>query len=292
VPAITLHAGDYAATFRPDAAMLCTSLQYAGEEYVAWPRSMMQYRAGKATAIPLLHPWANRLPQWGYRFADTTVDLHGMHLPLDTNGVPIHGNLFAAPFELTAEDTAFVSAQLDYAADAERLRAFPFPHLVAVDARLDAVHGLTIGTQVWATSDVAVPISFGWHPFVRLPAGGRSTWQLRWPACEHVEVDERIVPTGARTQQAASREPIGRRTFDDHYALGADRTFSIATTQHSLELTFGDTYPFAMLFVPPRRQFVAIEPMTAEVDALGQGTAPSCAPGDTFRAEFRIRVTR
>ncbi len=289
---VVLRAGEYEVAFRPDTAMLCTSLRYAGEEHVAWPRSMTQFRTGHATAIPLVYPWANRLPQWRYTFDGTAVDLHGMHLPLDTNGVPIHGNLFAAPFTVTAEDAAFVAAELDYAADCERLRAFPFRHVVAVDARLDGEHGLTIGTQVSPTSDVAVPISFGWHPFVRLPRGGRSTWQLRWPACEHVEVDERIVRTGARTPQDASLAPIGSRTFDDHYALGSDRTFAISAEGRTLEFAFGDNYPYAMLYVPPRRQFVAIEPMTAEIDALGQGRAPSCAPGETFRAEFTLRVTR
>jgi galactose mutarotase-like enzyme len=44
--------------------------------------------------------------------------------------------------------------------------------------------------------------------------------------------------------------------------------------------------------VPPNRQHVAIEPMTAEIDALGRGSAPMVEPGDRFRASFRITVSR
>ena len=289
---ITLRAGDYEATFRPDLSMLCSSLRHAGEQYTTLPRSLTQFRAGGATGIPLVHPWINRLGRWGYRVGDRDVSLEGRSLPVDPNGLPIHGNLFAAAFAVTSVDPTRIVATLDYAADPERLRAFPFLHTVTVDARLDAAIGLTIATEVRPTGSDPVPISFGWHPYLRLPRAGRATWELHWPACERVEVDERTIPTGARTNQAAQTAPIGRRTFDDHYALGDDRTFSVATPARALSLRFDDAYTFGQLFVPRGRQLVAIEPMTAEIDALGRGTARSCPPGETFRAEFTITITR
>jgi galactose mutarotase-like enzyme len=144
---------------------------------------------------------------------------------------------------------------------------------------------------VHATGDTVVPVSFGWHPYLRMPHGGRAGWVLRWPACDHVDVDARLIPTGARTPQPASNEPIARRTFDDHYALGADRTFSLTSAGRTLALEFDDNYPYAQLFAPPGRQIAAIEPMTAEIDALGRGTAPLIAPGEEFTAEFAIRVS-
>jgi len=292
VAGITLHAGAYAASFRPDCAMLCTSLRHRGDEYVAWPRTISEFRAGGATAIPLVHPWANRLARWGYRVDGRRVDLRGLALPVDKGGLPLHGNLLGVPFEVTSIDAARVVARLDYGAHPDKLRAFPFPHVLTVDARLHAERGLTIVTEVRAASDRAVPISFGWHPYVRLPGTPRARWELRWPACEHVDVDARTIPTGRRTAQSRERDLIGRRTFDDHYALGRDRTFAIAAADRVLTLRFDRAYPFAQLFVPPRRHLVAIEPMTAEIDALVRGTAPLCPPGDRFRAGFTISVTR
>ena len=44
-------ADEYRATFLPGCGMLCTSLQYRGEEYVAWPRSLAKYRSGHVSAI-------------------------------------------------------------------------------------------------------------------------------------------------------------------------------------------------------------------------------------------------
>ena len=274
--------------------MLCTSLQFLGDEYIAWPRTIDDFRAGRATAIPLLHPWANRLSADSYDAAGTHVSLAGLTLPHDPNGLPIHGNLFGAAFEVKQANDTRVVATLDYGAQPERLRAFPFPHILTIDVRLHPTRGLNIVTQVDPTSDQAVPISFGWHPFVRLPNAPRAEWELRWPACEHIEVDDRIIPTGNRTAQAAQREPIDERTFDDHYALGSDRTFSIAAgsgkKRRTLTLQFDPAYPFAQLFVPPEGDLVAIEPMTAEIDALGLGTAPVVDPGKRLLAAFNLAV--
>jgi aldose 1-epimerase len=295
VDGIALRAGKYEAIFRPDAAMLCTSLLFRDDEYVAWPRTIGEFREGRATAIPLLHPWANRLSGDTYAVAGERVFLEGVALSHDPNGLPIHGNLFGAPFEVQQKNDTRVVARLDYGAQPEKLRAFPFPHILTVDARLHPTRGLNIVTQVEPTTDRAVPISFGWHPFVKLPNAPRAEWELRWPACEHIEVDERVIPTGTRTPRAAQRDPIAARTFDDHYALGPDRTFSISggvgRNRRTLTLQFDPSYPFAQLYVPPDRDFVAIEPMTAEIDALGRGTAPFVQPGDRFLAAFNIAVT-
>src|SRR5262249_61504910 len=83
-----LRAGGYEATFRPDTAMLCTSLRYRGEEYVAWPRTITDFRAGKATAIPLMHPYANRLGGRSYDAWGTRVDLTGLTPPTAPDGMP------------------------------------------------------------------------------------------------------------------------------------------------------------------------------------------------------------
>ena len=288
---ITLRAGRYEATFRPDAAMLCTSLRFRGEEHVAWPRTITQFRAGGATAVPLLHPWANRLAGNTYRAAGRRVSLAGIALPHDPNGLPIHGNLFGVAFDVVRASDKRLTARLDYGAHPEKLRAFPYPHNVTVGARLDPGRGLTIVTEIAPTTDRPVPVSFGWHPFVRLPNAPRRNWELRWPGCEHVEVDGRVLPTGGRTPQRAERAPIGDRTFDDHYALGRDRRFAISAGRRTLAFAFDRNYPYAQLYAPPRKQFVAIEPMTATVDALGRGTAPIVEPGNRFRASFTISVT-
>jgi galactose mutarotase-like enzyme len=293
-PSITLVAGEHDATFLPGCGMLGASLRHRGEEFVAWPRPLADFLTGRMTAVPLVHPWGNRLASRSYRVGRRTVDLRKQLLPTDPNGLLMHGNLRGAPFEIVRADagprTARLVARLDYGARPDLLRAFPFPHTVTVDVSLDE-RELRVTTDVEPTGRAAVPVSFCWHPFVRVPNAPRRTWELRWPACERVLVDDRVIPTGERVAQPAENGPLGARTFDDHYALGRDRRFALTAGDNGIELRFGPTYPFAQLYVPPRGSYAAIEPMTATIDALGRGTAPLVAPGDRFRAWFTVAVS-
>jgi galactose mutarotase-like enzyme len=59
-----------------------------------------------------------------------------------------------------------------------------------------------------------------------------------------------------------------------------------------LRLAFDRNNPFGQLYVPPRGDFMAIEPMSASIDALGDDDAPVCAPGERFRASFTIACSR
>ena len=95
-PSVTLVAGDRDATFLPGCGMLCASLRHRGDEYVAWPRTLAQFREGSMTAVPFVHPWGNRLERRGYRVGRKDVDLRGIDLPTDPNGLPMHGNLRGA----------------------------------------------------------------------------------------------------------------------------------------------------------------------------------------------------
>ena len=193
--------------------MLCASLRDRGEEFVAWPRTLAQFRDGRMTAIPFVHPWGNRLETREYRVGRRRVDLRGVDLPTDPNGLPMHGNLSGAPFAVTraeaSERGTRLVAALDYGARPDLLRAFPFPHVVTIDARLDH-NGLRLNVEVEPTGRSAVPISFCWHPFLQIPDAPRRDWELRWPRCERVLVDERVIPD-RRADTATGRARAPRR---------------------------------------------------------------------------------
>ena len=68
-PSVTLAAGDLEATFLPGLGLLGTSLRHRGQELLALPGGVAGYRDRHVTGLPLLAPWANRLPEWRYRAA-------------------------------------------------------------------------------------------------------------------------------------------------------------------------------------------------------------------------------
>ena len=153
-PSITLVAGDRDATFLPDCGMLCASLRHRDDEFVAWPWTLTQFLEGRMTAVPFVHPWGNRLRQWEYRVGRKRIDLRGLDVPTDPNGLPIHGNLRGASFDIVRAEAgtrdARLVARLDYGARPDLLRAFPFPHVVTIDARLGD-GGLRLTTEIEPT---------------------------------------------------------------------------------------------------------------------------------------------
>jgi galactose mutarotase-like enzyme len=115
---------------------------------------------------------------------------------------------------------------------------------------------------------------------------------LSLPSRDHLALDDRGIPTGAAHAERAERAPVGRRTFDDAYALGRSRRLGFAADAGtSVEMRAGEGYPYAQVWVPPGRPFAALEPMAAPTNALVDGHAPLVGPGDAFTARFTLAVS-
>ena len=110
------------------------------------------------------------------------------------------------------------------------------------------------------------------------------------PACSHVLLDARGIPTGEEVRQRAEAEPIGLRTFDDLYRLGRDRAFTVADEESAITMRAGAGYAYAQVWVPAGRPFVALEPMVSRTNGLVDGSAPVVPPGEAHRSVFTLAV--
>jgi aldose 1-epimerase len=281
------------AQFVPDAGMIGISLTDSGVELLGQRRGLDAYVAnGKTMGIPILYPWANRLGANTYTAEDTTVTLtageHGVRT--DPNGLPIHGVLAAYPnWRVTHESANELTAEVDFG-DQELLASFPFPHRLALTVSLFE-RTLRLRTSVTPSGEKAVPLCFGFHPYLRLPDAPRDQWIIETPPLRHLKLDERGLPTGETTPQPASTEPLGNKAFDDGYdevAQGA--VFAVSGGGRRIEVHFEEGYPAAQIFAPPGEDVVCFEPMTAPTDALRRGGYRTAEPGDWGIAQFSIRV--
>ncbi len=286
------------ATFAPGVGMIGCSLRADGEELLGQRHGLAGYaRTGSTMGIPLLHPWANRLSGLSYEAGGVavTIDPSAAPVRLDGNGLPIHGLLAAAPWwedvRTEAGDAAVLSARLDFGARPELLAAFPFPHVIALEARLDG-RALTITTTIEPTGDRAVPVAFGFHPYLQIPGAPRAAWELTLPVRTHAVLDGRGIPAGADEPAGPLSGPLGDRTFDDLYpALDAPAVFAFAAAGRRVEVRFGPGFPVAQLYAPPGEPFLACEPMTAPTNALASGNGLRLvAPGERFAAAFTVAV--
>lgn len=290
--AVTLTAGGTEATFLPSLGMLGVSLRHDGHELIDLTGGLAKVRAQRTTGLPLLAPWANRLGGWSYSAAGVDVDLTGLPLHVDANGLPIHGTMLGRPgWEVTRVVGEQLEAVFPFGAHPDLLAAFPFPHDFGFQATVED-GALTIVTTVRPTGDRAVPVAFGYHPYFRMPSAPRRSWRLSLPDRTRLVLDDSGLPTGETTPLDAETVALADRSYDDHYALGDDRRVALEGGGVRLTVEYEDGYPYAQVFAPANVGFVAIEPMTAETDALRRGTCPVVAPGEAFTARFSIRTGR
>jgi aldose 1-epimerase len=296
-PALTLAAGDLAATFVPQLGMIGASLEHRGEELLGQRNGLAAYEArGSTMGIPLLHPWANRLGSLEYDAAGrhVAIDPDTPQVRLDPHGLPIHGLLAANPrWDVQTSADGHLHAALDFGAQPELLEAFPFPHEIRLHIALE--HGrLSIDTTVEANQGSAVPISFGFHPYMALPGVARADWEIELPVRTHLLADENGIPTGKTEAATIAPGPLNDRSFDDGYADLADPpTFVLAGGGRRIALELQHGYAFAQVYAPEGQDLICFEPMTAPTNALGAG-GPGLtvlAPGGSYRAGFSISVT-
>jgi aldose 1-epimerase len=289
----------FEATFVPEVGMIGNSLRFEGEEFLFEGAGLAAYKSkGSTFALPLLHPWANRVRAWDF-------ELGSQHVTLDPDspithrdsatGTAIHGLLTASPYwTVTDADRNTLTAELDFGRVREYMAAFPLPHIVRYTARIEGTT-LTVAFGVRATGDVDVPISFGFHPYLTLPGSDRRGWQLEIPVARQALVDERMLPTGETVEVAPGEldGPLGERTFDSGYPelRGEQPEFVIADDHRRLTLKHVSGYPVSQIYAPEASRFICFEPMTAPVDALISGEGLRWVkPGEDFEAIFSISV--
>jgi aldose 1-epimerase len=291
-----LTAGDLKAIFWPDAGMLGASLRFRGVELLRRVDDLEAARAKGSTAgIPLLYPWANRLASLQYRTAGRQVSLDPSSplLHFDEHKLPMHGVPWSQlRWNVISSHADALTARLDWLSQ-ELLAIFPFPHHVEMAVRLRPLD-LEIQTTVFADLGSPVPISFGFHPYFGIPGIPRAEWTLHAPAMLKLTLDSQGIPTGAETPSTPFAARLGNTSYDDGFALSGEQAkFSIDGNGYSIAIEFKNDFDFAQIFAPKDKEFIAIEPMTAQTNALCSGKGLRViAPGEQFTASFRIEVSQ
>ncbi|MGP0101177.1 MAG: aldose 1-epimerase [Solirubrobacteraceae bacterium] len=293
------------AAFVPAAGMLCCSLRHRGDELLAQNAGVAAYaQSGKTMGIPLLYPWANRLAGFDYSLAGRTVAVpHDLaRVRVDGNGLPIHGvvggllawELAGTPDreESSDREASSLSARLSWSdSRPELFEVFPFRHDLRYDVRLRDGR-LEIELTVHACGGDAVPLAFGFHPYLSPPGDSRERWLIELPAMRALALDPQQIPAGPGRELAAERFELDAREYDDGFdGVAEPARFSVAGAGRRIELTFLQGYPCAQVFAPRTGQFICFEPMTAPANALRSGEGlRMVAPGERFAARFAVAI--
>jgi aldose 1-epimerase len=152
---------------------------------------------------------------------------------------------------------------------------------------------LKVCTTLTATGTDAVPVAFGFHPYLRLPGVPREAWHVGFPVRRRLVHDDRLIPSGETQPVAPLSGPVADRTWDD----GFDRfdepgAFEVSGGGRALQVELTEGFPVAQIFAPPGEGYVCVEPMTAPANALAgpDSDLDWVAPGESRTAVFRLTV--
>ena len=286
-----LTAGELQATFAPEVGMVGCSLRHRGQELLGQRGGIEQYREkGSSFGIPLLHPWANRLD--GMRYGQVELDAERSPIRLEEHGLPIHGLLNASPhWRVTGQSADRLAAAFSFDRP-ELMLAFPYPHDLLVEATLTPA-ALSVRTTVRPTGVIAVPLAFGYHPYLTLPAVPRAEWHIEIPATERAVLNDRGIPTGEVDPVDFEPGPLGSQTFDDLFPdIAPGARFGLEGGGRRVEVVFEEGYPVDQVFAPEGKDFICYEPMAAPTNALRSGDGlRQVSPGAEFSAVFSIAVS-
>ena len=260
-PSVTLRDGRGVVVVQGGAQLSLSSWAVDGRELLVAPEALPEhYRVhGERAGVTLLWPWANRL-------SPDPFDADDPRVSRDPNGVAIHGFALDSAWEPVLVDDAAARVEFD-----------------GVDV---LVRVQDASVEVTTTVSKPGPVAFGWHPYFAL-GEDRAAPVLALPERTHLTLDDRGLPTGERTREAAERAPLGDRTFDDGYADVASTTWAIG----DVVLTQDAAYTHGQVFAPEDADVVSLEPMTAPTNALQtRDGVRTLKRGERLTATFTLEV--
>ncbi|HOY94554.1 MAG TPA: hypothetical protein PK509_02370 [Catalimonadaceae bacterium] len=221
-----------------------------------------------------LFPFPNRLQDGIWNWEGKTCSFP-LNEPARQNA--LHGILHNQKFEVveTMATSEMALIHLTFSSDSSD-SAFPFQYQVDIEFIVTDNEGLVIKTQVTNLGTSIIPIGFGWHPYF---SSGSQLDDLifSFPDVSALEVDKRMIPTGARMPFHVFDRPqsFGKVVLDTGFELNPCDVYRIYILDPSQKLKFSiwqeagtDGYRFVQIYTHPGRKSIAIEPMTCMANAL------------------------
>ncbi|HWB12307.1 MAG TPA: aldose 1-epimerase [Pirellulales bacterium] len=275
---------------------------------VLWSEDALLSGQGRPShsGIPILFPFPGRL-------RGSFLAYEGATYPLGSDdglGNAIHGFVLNRPWRITEMLPQRTTGEFHASVDEPGLsKRWPGDFRLTVSYELRH-NTLGCEIEVHNPGPTRLPFGLGLHPYFRLPlgAGGRpDDCRVTVPTAEYWEL-RNMLPTGRRLA-AADRGNLNAgirfadMRFDDVFTGLSASDGQVLTkiedpqSGRTLELIFDAAFRECVIYNPPHREAVCIEPYTCAPDAYElQATGIDAGlrvlnPGEQVRACFEIRVS-
>lgn len=257
------------------------------------------------SGIPILFPFPGRL-------RGSHLAYEGQTYPLgsdDGRGNAIHGFVLNRPWRIVESLPHRAVGEFHASLDEPGLiRRWPNDFRMTVAYELSG-NTLSAEIEVQNPGPARLPFGLGLHPYFRLPLGPGDqvdACRVTVPVSEYWELSN-MLPTGRRLPADGPRALAGGMSFsqmqldDVLTGLSVAAGRCLATVEdprsgHTLELSFDASFRECVVYNPPHREAVCIEPYTCVPDAYELQAAGIVTglrflqPGEVFQTRFEITV--
>ncbi len=279
------------------------------------PREMLWADAGftegdkrpSGSGIPLLFPFPGRIGGAKYEFDGRDYQLE----PGDAFGNAIHGFVYNRPWRVIEQQPSRVVGEFQAAVDDPAiLKRWPADFRIRVSYEVRGPE-LISDIQYENTGDGALPCGFATHAYFRMPLaeeGKAADTLVTVPVGAFWEL-ERMNPTGRILSLSENQRLAGGLRLDDHQfdtvftKLRPDSDGLLRTrlvepaSSRSLTQTFDESFTQCVVYTPPHREAICLEPYTCVPDAIrlsaeGHETGLQVLqPVERFATTIRLEVT-
>lgn len=253
--------------------------------------------------VPVLFPFPNRIRGGRIPWRGRVLTWS----PLDSEGNGKHGFAKDVPWDVVDVQADRIRLRLDVSARPALLHAYPFPCVADLQIALSP-QNLAFTVRVTNSGREDMPFGFGLHPYLKLPfsaEGTRGATTVRLPVARTWALVDHV-PTGAQDAvhgRTDFREPrsLGDDTYDDVFGGSFGETARVVDPASGraveIEATREDGFTAWVLFAPPERDVVAVEPYTCVTDVFNLAARgidaglQVLAPGATWQATATLRAS-
>lgn len=247
----------------------------------------------------VLVPWPNRVRDGKWHHAGRTLQLD-ITEPKYHNA--LHGLLTSTSYRLVEQGPSFV----ELAAPVVPQRGWPFHLETTVRYELQA-DGLKVVHRVVNVGAEEAPVAIGTHPFLAIGDVPTDELEITVDAAVHIEVDERLNPTGQSPVEGTEWDlrrgrRIGDLELDDAWAdvtvVDGESVHGLSASDGRRVLLWADaSHNYIQVFITrifPEgddvKTAIAVEPMTAPAEALNSGQGLRwLEPGEEWTVAWGIR---
>lgn len=249
------------------------------------------------SASELLFPFASRIPDGQYTFLGKTYQLHKNESG-ERNA--IHGLVRKRQFKLEEQNVYpdYASIKLSFQLDQEE--GYPFQVKFFVTYQLHADGKFIVSYNAINLGQEPCPVMFGWHPYFMLGNEDVDAWKIDIPSERIVTFDDNMIPNGTAPFNQQLPFLLHKHEIDSCFVIN-DTTGSVVTrlisenqhvTLHVEQETGEGKFNHLVLYTPPARDCVAIEPLTGNVNAFNSGEGLNIlAKGASVTGKITVHLT-